>query len=552
MRKFLRLVLILLKNSYAPLATGKRAKIKSIALIVLLLFSFAPMSMALAMGVMKIYVPLAAIGQEGVILALACGVASVLILFFGIFYVINVYYFSQDVETLLPLPLRPWQILAGKFSVTLIFEYLTQLFILAPVLIAFGIKSGAGVNYYLIALMIFLLLPIIPLLLASAISLLVMSIIPAGRYKDILRIWGGLIGLVAALGFNYFYQRLASIGDKGQIFVALQSGGNSLVQFLGHIFPGLKWLVAALLQQGALMGWGWVLLYITITFSLLTIFFAIAERLYFRTVLRGSGTYAARQKLDSQVIARGSRPLPPLWSLMLKEWRLLVRTPAYFMNCVIINFIWPVMLIFMSVTSTGKGFSAMREWLAQQSLPPDLVLLIGLAVGLFISGTNATSASGISRDGAQFFIAKSIPIDYRLQLAAKMLVAFLLSTCGLLILLAMLSVWFKIPPMIVAIAFFGSLVGMLFGTGSGMLLDIHFPRLTWDNEYRAVKQNVGVMVNVFLGFGLAALVAFLAFKFKATGWTRASIVVGFFLLLDAAIIYLLHQFIPRWIKNIQI
>ena len=84
------------------------------------------------------------------------------------------FYFSRDIENLLPLPLRPVEILAAKFTVTLLYEYLTEILFLAPILIAFGIKSHGGIFYYFNAAVIFLTLPIAPLVYASIISMIIM------------------------------------------------------------------------------------------------------------------------------------------------------------------------------------------------------------------------------------------------------------------------------------------------------------------------------------------------------------------------------------------
>ena len=49
-----------------------------------------------------------------------------------------------------------------------------------------------------------------------------------------------------------------------------------------------------------------------------------------------------------------------------------------------------------------------------------------------------------------------------------------------------------------------------------LLIDLMKPKLNWENEQQAVKQNYMVVVDMFLGAGLTAGIGFLVFK--AYGW----------------------------------
>ena len=50
----------------------------------------------------------------------------------------------------------------------------------------------------------------------------------------------------------------------------------------------------------------------------------------------------------------------------------------------------------------------------------------------------------------------------------------------------------------------------------GIFLDITWPKLNWDTEQKAVKQNFNSVIHMFLGFGLVALMIFLAVKVQVS------------------------------------
>ena len=154
------------------------------------------------------YDGLHAIGQEAVILGFGLSVVSIVIFFFGIFYAMGIFYFSMDVENLLPLPFKPWHIMGAKFTVVLIYEYLTEIIFFAPTLISYGIKSSGGILYYIYGVIIFLLLPIVPLVIASVINMIIMRFTNIAKNKDRFRLLGGIIAMCFGVGNQYIYPKI--------------------------------------------------------------------------------------------------------------------------------------------------------------------------------------------------------------------------------------------------------------------------------------------------------------------------------------------------------
>ena len=98
----------------------------------------------------SLYDGLAPLGQQGVLVGLVITMNLTILFIFGIIYTLSTFYFSKDVEYLLPLPLKPYEITMGKFITVLVYEYLTEIVVLAIPLIFFGIKDGSGPMYWII------------------------------------------------------------------------------------------------------------------------------------------------------------------------------------------------------------------------------------------------------------------------------------------------------------------------------------------------------------------------------------------------------------------
>ncbi|MDA8442770.1 MAG: hypothetical protein M0Z55_10405, partial [Peptococcaceae bacterium] len=245
--KLLILTKALIKNSYGLPADNKK-RVRQSLLIVLLGLCFVPLVINITQFVANMYDSLATVGETGILLSLGITLSSFVIFFFGLFYCMNTFYFSDDIENLLPLPVKSAQILGAKFVVVTVFEYLTECIILLPLLIVYGIKSGDGLLYYLYGLLIFLTLPVIPIVLDSVVVMLIMRFTNLAKNKDAFRIISAIVAIFFGVGVSTFSQRMALNQGVGQ----LQLGNNSLVAVTANIFPASKLGALGLINNGTL------------------------------------------------------------------------------------------------------------------------------------------------------------------------------------------------------------------------------------------------------------------------------------------------------------
>jgi len=109
---------------------------------VAIMISFLPLLAMYTGLMMTVFAGGALIGQPEMVLVVAFVFAQFTILIFGIFYIMGTFYFSKDLETFVPMPLKPYEIIGGKFAVVMVNEYLTSLPILLPPVIIFGIGTA--------------------------------------------------------------------------------------------------------------------------------------------------------------------------------------------------------------------------------------------------------------------------------------------------------------------------------------------------------------------------------------------------------------------------
>lgn len=154
MSKIWTLTKVLLKLNYADFITDKKkrwAYVFSFAAILFVGFLlFGSITHAMYEGMIHL-------GQDpGMIIAMGLAIASIWVFLMSITNILTVFYYSNDIEMLLPLPLKPAQIISAKFLTVLITQYVMSSFILLPIFITYGLKKWRV--YYILHIYDFYLL----------------------------------------------------------------------------------------------------------------------------------------------------------------------------------------------------------------------------------------------------------------------------------------------------------------------------------------------------------------------------------------------------------
>ena len=166
----------------------------------------------------------------------------------GVALVISVFYFSNDLPILIPLPLKPWEVLTSKFAVILANEYQAPCFHRSCVC---GLRMRADVNW---AVHIRLRFWCFSHSCDSYCSCFNTRSYPNEncrlyKRKDTLTIIGGflLVGLIIA-GQLYLQTRLSAPGADKE-FIMRMLAGPIASDCLGRQFPASLRLMLSLWQE---------------------------------------------------------------------------------------------------------------------------------------------------------------------------------------------------------------------------------------------------------------------------------------------------------------
>ena len=508
MRKYLSLTRVLLKNSMGMMSDGKSKKALNVFIYGVLAVCMIPLGFTLYMMFNTAMAQLQPLQQEGAVLALGFHISSLVTFLFSIFLIPSIFYFSKDSETLLALPLPPQTILSAKFSVCLVYEYAFTLIVCVPLYIAYANNAAIGIPYILLALVIFITLPIYPLVLSSIITMLLMRFVPFFKNRDRFNMIAGILSIILAFGFSFAMNSGTIAEDPNALISMLTQGNNSMISLFSKIFPAIPFAAEALISSDALQ----LVYYILITCAALAVLVILGKWLYFKGAIGFSETKSSRKELSAKDFARVSRH-SKVRTYLIKELRLLIRTPVYAINCIGMCILMPIMLLVIFITADA-------DVLLQQL--PDITpyldgmlpyaVLAGMASGFLFSNLNMISSTAISREGTNISFMKYIPMSLKQQLQAKVLSGILMSIISML--LTMVCVYFLLPIFPLTWYFAAaaaSLITIVLGNYASLALDILHPKLVWEQEAAAVKQNMSGIVSMLAGMAMTVVTCVLLF-----------------------------------------
>lgn len=447
-------------------------------------------------------------GMVNEMLTMLLTIGCLAVLIFGLISMLSVIYFSKDTEFFMTLPVKPSVVYLAKLSIVYVSELLLSTLLLLPCLLTAGISIQLGPVYYITMLFGLLFVPALPLLLASLLAIPLMYIVSFFRNK------GVLTSLVLILLFGAFFvgymllinsvtAGLDNVDFSGDYFEQFgETLKGSFVVFTNVLFP-----LAALARFSTMTAtWG-----MSVSVSMLAnlaIFLASIAALITLTVLISNAVYrrgaasmleGGKKKVKENI---GYSFSGTLKTLMKKEWRELIRTPAFAFQSLSGIILCPIMLIIVGMSMRmGGEMSGATEVQAQAAGSLIHFMLLGFICMMGV-GMNVGASTCISREGDKFVFCKMIPVSPAQQLRAKTYVYLIVS--GLTVVLGLIVICILQFNFLNLLLSLGFLVLYDYGyVHFAVFFDLYRPKLNWATPNEAVKNNRSATIPLFINMGIS-------------------------------------------------
>lgn len=445
---------------------------------------------------------------------------GMLAVFLGVFgSVFNTYsslYLSKDNELLISMPIPASYILLsrmlGVFSMALL--YLSLVYI--PTVIVYLIIGGFSVGALLSGIVMLLLSTLFATVLCCILGWVVAVISTKLKNKSFITVLISLVFFAAYYMFcgNYYMLIQKLLLNMDSVGTAIRGKAYPLYVF-GAAAAGepLPLLIFAVFVIAAIALTAYVL---SRSFTKIT------------TMKRGEKKAVYTEKAV-KVSGVGK-------ALFQREFKRYTSSATYMLNCSLGTVIMPVMAIgalimlndirdIMSIFSENAGFLSV------------LVLVIVCTA----CAMNDITAPSVSLEGKNIWIVRSMPVPISKVLEAKMHLHWALTMPPVILLAIAMGIVIEADIVDILLMIFFAVSCVMFNASLGLVLNLKMPNLSWTNEAAPIKQSLPVMICLFGGWLIAAVIGI-------SGYFLSRMLSGTEIIVVWMVVFALGaRFLNRWL-----
>lgn len=410
----------------------------------------------------------------------------------------NVYFFSKDLEVLLPLPLKSEELLISKFNTIVVNLYFSELIFAFFPLIIYGICTYAGIIYYVYLFLILLIFPILPTLFISIITMFFMKLSKFIKNKDAFQIIITLIFIFIMFGVEFKlgstiinkFDNNSNINTEEVVETFNQF--NEKIKNVYKYFLEINPTIEIIKNYNKLNSIFNLLKIIFIDLLFLILFIFIGKQYYLKNILKNNNNYYLN-KIQKNNFQKKCKKITIKKSYIKKEFKLLFKNPIFFMQCIFPIFILIISLIIITIFT----FPNLKAILTSDILGDEIdfsidlnVICLVLGIIQFIFTISNVSITSISREGKNANYMKFIPVSFFKQFIYKSIPQIIINMLLTFVILILLKV--ILPEFNLIYLFLIFIIANLFNIINSELMvvvDLYKPNLNWKAEYEAIKNN---------------------------------------------------------------
>jgi ABC-2 type transport system permease protein len=501
MRKFFSLLKLQINAQYGfsnalyNIKHDKKAFWKGVGIGIAILLALGEVIGIYTFLMYQLYSGAAMINAPQMILTMAAICSGLIVLIFGIFYIIGTLFLARDTEFLASLPLSQGSVFMTKFAMVLLGEYPFAFFLMLPPVIIYGIGTQKGVIYYILAIICTLLLPFLPLVISAFLALLLMNIVSRSKRRDMITIIGSIIMMVLFIGGqNYLMSRMPE--NREDFLMALLQSSDAIIEFMGRAFPPSIWITKVLSSGGVDSAWN-LLFLVAATIAAFLAVYLLASFIYQRGATAQLETRSAPGK-TKLTYRRSSQ----VFTIFKNELLIILRTPIYALNSLVVVFMAPLLLaipFFGGNFSNDSDLQFIFQFLENNDSQAILMLVSAGIITLLVMINPAVSTT-FSREGKNIWVLKTIPVKPVVQVYGKLLAGYSISFVAALVTIVIAMFLFKINVLTAIMILILCSLALVPVSSIGLYIDLIRPKLQWNNPQEAIKQNMNAMLAMLIGF----------------------------------------------------
>lgn len=416
--------------------------------------------------------------------------------------IMSLFFLSNDISAYMHMPIKPSQLVGAKLFSVLPTGYIITACSALPVSVGALAALGASPMRYVTAVLACALLPVLPIVYISTLSIILMHLCKNFKKKEtIVTVITYGISFLAVI-VSFLPRIMSGSGDTEMTDEQLAGGLADLLKHNGF----LKWVFPTDAFSGTAVFGGdpfGIVTAILIAAAAVALFAFIAQKFYINSAIgmKEGGSRRKKILLGSDHFKSSSVKK----AFLQREKKIILRSPVFLINCLI----WPVIMPFLLIASflIGLGSSSsdiVKVVFGEQSHTLAFAPLLLAIIPAMISTVSKTTSTSLSREGSEFFVMRSMPVSAKLQLSAKYLLGFSVSlilslpfTIGisLYFILTAGANWLLLPFAVIVSVCIAAIINDL-----QLFFDARNPKLYWESEETVIKKESRGLLCGLAGF----------------------------------------------------
>lgn len=531
MKKILNLAKILRKNS-SKISAKTQSDETSINLLAVLAPYLLPIIVSIASGIgfflIKTYFPFAI--SEANVLALLLNSISIILVLFTFLKIINGLYLADDLDSILAMPYTQFQITSAKVITVVTNQFIMSAGYCLAGAIGYSLASPVSANFWIGVVLGLILIPTFTIAVVGSIVMLLMRFVSFARNKNLLRIVGAVIAIVALAGlYIYIYSGGSNSSELSNKFAEAFNIMNSLKGIASYIFPVAGLVISFCTSLSALN----IALAIAITAVAVGIFVVVSKYTYLQGALAMISSSKSARALTNAEINKQSKKSGIIKTLTIKELKSALRNSQHLLQTVLMPVFMPIiMLIVLALSSKEYILPLLKDGMTSGFL----IVVAFCSVLAFASSSSYNIASiAFSLEKDDFKFTKFLPIPYEHHARAKRNASLIFQSIGAIlpamligiVLSAMGMMPYYLLPFIPAYM----VPLLIIGTDYMIYADSRKPKFEWDTLNTIRSYNVSALIVVLIDFAVVAvavtggIIMRLAFDFRLAGLVVTTAVI---------------------------
>lgn len=462
---------------------------------------------------------LTAAGMDWLYFLLTALIAIALGAFGSVFNTYSGLYLAKDNDLLLSMPIPVRYIITARLLNVYLLGAMYSAVVFIPALIVYWVVTGAAAAKVICGLLMFVIISAIVLILSCLLGWVVAKISLRLKNKSFVSV---LISLAFIGAYYFFYFKARDlISDiilhAGEYGARIRGAAYGLYLF-GQIGTG-NWVATAIFLVAT------AIVFALVCFVLGRSFIKIAT---------ASGNSAKVRYTEKRARRRS-----PFRALLSKEFSRFTSSPNYMLNCGLGILLIPACGVLLLL----KGQMVVEAIDKAMAGKPDLAAVALCAALGLLGAMNDSAAPSVSLEGKSIWLPQSLPVALKTVLRAKAAMQLILNGVPLLFTVICAVLIVDTSPAVKALIVVMPLLYAVFYAVFCTVIAVKMPVMTWTNETTPIKQSGGVVVALFGGWAICAVIGV---GYLAVGWRLGAAV---YLLIWSVVLAVITLLMQRWLDT---